>query len=282
MGFLSKVFKGVSSLFSPKQKSASVSVAADPYGGVRNDTLQFVQGGLQAANDTQAYKPKAYDGEIVAPMSEAEQKSMDFLKQYQEQPQSQTFKLGADEINKTLSGDYDPTTSPYYQAVKAEASRNLDETQKNIASNAAGGGRYWSGARLAEQGDASIDVTNSLNRLLGEMSERERERRLGVLPMAAEFARSEEEAPLRKAAASQELGALPRAIQQALNQAKYNDWLRVNVDQPFALAQMGAGLQGSPMYAQNGYTPSTFSQIVQAAPTIKSVLSDLFKKNEKT
>lgn len=265
-------------IFGQREQTSKVNVVADPYKDVRDQINQFLTSGLGGANAKNSSTPTDYPGQLVAPMSKQEQESLGYLDEYNRGQPSRTFQLGQDEINKTLSGDYDPTKSPMYQAVKAEAARNLDETQKNIASNSAGAGRYWSGARLSEQSDASTEQANQMNILAGELSDRERQRRLDVLPQAANYAQTEEERPLRKATASQTLGQLPRAIDQAMNEAKYKDWLRVNVDQPMDLAQLGATVQQAPLYGEVGYKPSVFNEVLSTAKKLK----DLFGGSKKS
>lgn len=149
-----------------------VNVAADPYGEVRNKLNSWLTSNIGQAG-------KKYTGEMVAPMSEQEKQSLAKLGDYSSYnlANDTTFQNAKNEINKTLTNQYDPTTSPYYQAVKAEAARNLDTTNKGIASQAAGGGRYFSGARMKQQQEAGTSVTNALNTMLGQMSENERARR---------------------------------------------------------------------------------------------------------
>src|SRR3990167_3451137 len=145
----------------------SYSVAVDPYKSTRESLTKWLDSQI-------GQNAPAYGGEKVAPLSPYENQSFDFLRQYGDSGYGSTFQGAKNEINKTLSGGYDPSSSPYYQAVKAGADRNLAETQKNIASNAAGGGgRYWTGARLKEQDNAATDTNIGLNQMLGGMRSEE-------------------------------------------------------------------------------------------------------------
>ena len=247
-GFLGKKLAG-----DDGGKGGGTSVAADPYGQLRN-----------ALNDwliPQIGQPgKQYTGEMVAPLSEQEGQSFDFLRKYGEQGDNETLKNARGEINKTLTNQYDPTTSPYYQAVKAQAAVNLQDTQRNIASNAAGAGRYWTGARLEQEGKAARDSELGLNTLLGALSENERQRRLDVLPQAGQFGEAEQQLPLQQATAYQALGALPRNIQQAGDTATQNEWLRSQVEYPMQIANIAAGVQTPPTLQQN--PPSGIQQLL--------------------
>lgn len=245
----------MSGLFGQKEQTQKVAEVADPYKSVREPYLGWLSGQIGKTGPT-------YAGETTAPMSDYEKESLNWLKNYSEGGPSATRTAATGEINKTLSGAYaDPTTSPYYQAIKAEAARNLKDTQKNIASNAAGGGNYWTGARLNVQGNESAKTTNSLNTTLGTLAQQERQNMLNVLPQANAFATAEEQAPLQKATALQTLGALPREIQQAQDTAAQNQWQQAVYQYPLDIASLAAGQAQAPVYAQTGYAPSTAQQM---------------------
>ena len=159
----------MSKLFESKKTTPEVAVVADPYKGIRDKVTRWLEG--------QVGQPgPSYPGEVTAPMSTQEEQSLGWLKDYTDAGPSETRTLAQNEVKKTLTGGYDPTTSPYYQAVKAEAAQNLKDTQKGIADEAAGGGRYWSGARLGVQGRATTDTTNKLNEVIGSLADQERNR----------------------------------------------------------------------------------------------------------
>lgn len=245
--------------FSGSERSTGVTTAADPYKDVREPLVRYLGDNLG--------KVDTYQKDMVAPLSAPESKSLDFLSSYSDQPRSTTFHVGKDQIEKTLSGNYDPTTSPYYQAVKAEAANNLKEQNEFIKDQAAGGGRYWTGARLEQQADAAADTTRGLNTVMGGLAEKERSNQLATLPMALEFLRSEEEDPLRKAGALQTYGALPREIEQAILGSNYDEWIRSNFTQPGNVAQIAGGVQQAPVYAEQGYEPSMFSKVFSPLAT---------------
>jgi hypothetical protein len=203
-----------------------------------------------------------YPGELVAPLSEYETRSFDFLRKYGDTGYGPTYAAGQKQIQDTLEGNYNPANSPYYQAVKAEAAKNLQDTQKNIASNAAGGGRYFSGARIKQQGEAASEMERSLNTLLGNLAQQERQNQLSVLPAALQYGQAAPALDLQKSAVFQELGALPRNIQQMFDTANQQQWQQSEVDYPLQIAQMvGSLLTGNqPVYQQN--SPSAISQLL--------------------
>ena len=72
------------------------------------------------------------------------------------------------------------------------------------------------------------------------------------------------------------MGALPRTIQQAQNEAAYNEWLRSTQQYPLEIAQLAQSLATQqPILAQQGYEQSPFSQIANVGLPIAlaSILS---------
>lgn len=245
----------MSGMFKQKKTSTEVSSAADPYGDVREGLNKYITSNIN--------KPgPSYTGETVAPMSDQEKQSLKSLDEYANRGTSESTSAARSMAVNTLKGDYDPTKSPAYQAVKAEAMRNLGEQQNAIKDAAAGGGRYYSGARLQQQREAGTDVVNNLNTVLGAAAEAERNRQTSMVPVAAALGESQENQPLNTTAALQQYGQLPRVIQQAQDDAALNEFLRTVYDYPMSVAQLASGVQQPPLYSQVGYKPSTFQQIM--------------------
>jgi len=245
----------MSGLFDSKKTTPEVSIVADPYGDVRNKLTKWLSEKIGQPGEQ-------YTGELVAPSTAQEKQSLTSLDQYANRTTPETTTMARNELTKTLGGEYDPASSPYYQAVKAEAARNLADTQRNISSNAAGGGRYWSGARLGQQGEAATDVNNALNTLMGQLAETERARRLQAVPLAQQMGMEEQEEPLKTATALQGLGGLERTLAQAQNDAAYNEWLRSTQEYPLNIAQLAAGVQQAPLYGEVTESPSTFMKML--------------------
>jgi len=168
----------------------------------------------------------SYPGKLSADDTAQEKQSTSLLQKYLDSTDSSLTTAAKKEYSDTLSGEkYDPSSSGYYQAVKAEANKNLAETQKNIASQAAGRGSYWSGARLAAQSDAAEDTANSLNEVIYSLANQERQNKLKAASGAAGFGQQETETDLKKAAAAQTYGSLGRTLEQSSLDKLYNDYL---------------------------------------------------------
>ena len=249
---------GVGAALSGGGKEDQFTQIANRFGGLEKPLTEFYGERIGETGPTYPGGGAA----AVAPMSPYEQQSFDFLRKFGEGGFGSTFQAGKSQIEKTLTNQFDPTTSPYYQAVKAEAARNLEETQKGIADKAAGGGRYYTGARVAEQARAGTEQSNMLNIILGGLAESERDRALSVIPQALQYGQAEFGQPLQKAAAFQSLGALPREIEQAMKSFDVGQWQQSEQDYPIQIAQMLSALltENQPVLQQN--QPSVISQLM--------------------
>jgi hypothetical protein len=277
----------ISSLFKPKAVTPEVSVAADPYQKTREKVISALDSSL--GQDT--YKP--YTGERVAGMGEAENRAQSILNEYlgytpdRAQPNA-TRQKAMDEINSIIGSGGDPSLHPTYQAVKAEAARNADTMSKQINDQFAGNRAFWTGSRVKAQANAATDTTNRLNTLLAELGDAQNQRQMSakqnMIPLLLNEAdrsdaqgRADEQLPLQKLAAANQYGSLPRAIQQALFDAQYDEYNKSSRQYPMELLQLAAGTQQAPLYAQQQFMPSTFQNVADLA----SDFVPLFKKTPK-
>lgn len=122
--------------------------------------------------------------------------------------------LATEELRKTLAGEYDPMTSPYWESYRNEmtAMKGADVAGQNRANQAGGMGDSTTGALVADE------TANRWNRQMattaGGLMESERNRRLST---AGNVNQSEFQNEL---AGQQALG-LPRQISQAEQSAMY-------------------------------------------------------------
>lgn len=240
-------------LFGSKTKVPEVRAIADPYKEVREKLNSWLTSNIG--------KTDQYQGERQAEMTDQEKRSMESLNQYANRGTPQTTEAARGELLKTLSGNYDPSTSPYYQAVKAEAARNLQQQNDLIASNAAGGGRYYSGGRMREQREAGVDMGNRLNTILGQQAENERQRMMQAVPLAQSMGKEQSQEALDTTDALQRYGSLPRDIQQAALDKMYEEWNTANREYPLQVAGLASGVQQAPLYGEVTKEPSTFMKM---------------------
>ncbi len=174
------------------------------------------------------YDPaKAYGGQFTAPMSPLETQGQSWLSKYmgQEGP-GKGYQLALDEYQKTLTGGYDPFTSPFYQATRTGAGYELESSIDKMRRGQAARGAYFTDTAMREENVLRKESTNFLTRLLGELQEKERARRTQVMPFGMELEKYKTGLPLEKAKAGITLGTVPRMIEQADLEARYNDFLR--------------------------------------------------------
>lgn len=240
-------------LFGSKTKVPEVRSIADPYGAVRESLNNWLTSNIGKTNQ--------YEGERVAGMTDQEKRSLTSLDEYANRKTPETTQAARSEVLKTLSGNYDPSTSPYYQAVKAEAARNLQQQNDLIASNAAGGGRYYSGGRMREQREAGVDMGNRLNTILGQQAENERQRMMQSVNQAQSLGNEESQEALNTTAALQQYGSLPRQLQQAALDKMYEEWNAANREYPLKVAELASGVQQEPLYGEVTKEPSTFMKM---------------------
>lgn len=180
-----------------------------------------------------------YQGPLIAALSEFEEKGLASLGEYLGTPlgtEGELYQSAVDEILKTLQGEeYDPVSGEYYKAYKTEMGRQIVEAKDRLAARASAGDKFFGGGRLKVEGEIEESALGQIALVLGELQERERERRLGAVPRALELTRYGEEAPIQRVAVSQTLGALPRLIEQAEMDADYQEWLRALNDLGIAL-----------------------------------------------
>lgn len=244
----------MSSFFSSQENTPSVSTVADPYAQVRNPLVSWL-------GQSVGQPGPSYSGQMVAPTTDAQNQSADTLQQYANRTNSPTYNSGESEINNTINGNYDPSTSPYYQAIKAQSAQNLTNTNKQIENQTAGGGQYYSGARVQAQGQAATSEANNLNSTLGALQQQNTALKAQLTPYALQAGTQDTNAPLATTAALQQYGGLQQAYQQALDTANYQNWQSSNIQYPLSIAQIAAGVQQPPVYGQNSYSASPFSQI---------------------
>lgn len=182
---------------------------------------------------------ETYPGPLMAALSEFEETGLGGLRDYMGAPlptEGTMYKSAADEIMKTLSGEqYDPSQGEYYQAYRSSVMRELEEAKDRLAARASAGDKFFGGGRIATEGEMEESALGKMAMVLGELAEKERERRLGAVTQALGLTQYEEAAPLQRVAASQQYGALPRLIEQAEMDVEYQEWLR-------ALGDLGISL----------------------------------------
>ncbi|HPV97938.1 MAG TPA: hypothetical protein PLZ78_08940 [Spirochaetota bacterium] len=148
------------------------------------------------------------------------------LESYMNRGTSPLLDLASGEYSKTLSGQYDPFESPYYQATKQGALRNEQEAINRFKRAQNIRGMFNSAG--TDQGTANIvtNTTNQLNTLAGKLAEAERARRLGAAGPAASLADLISKQPLDTASAISSISPILKSIEQEPMDFAYQELLR--------------------------------------------------------
>ena len=174
------------------------------------------------------YEPgKDFTGQRVAGMSSPEQQSMGWLQKYLDQPGTgSNFQLSQDELKKTMTGEYDPYKSEYYKDMRTGMNTEMEEQIDVMRRGQGARGTYFQDTSMREENKMRSKGMNSLMQILGGMAETERGRRFQGIEKGVALDEYAQGAPLKKAAAGQELGSLSRIIEQADLESTYQDFLR--------------------------------------------------------
>jgi hypothetical protein len=168
---------------------------------------------------------ESYGGQINAPFEGYEELVPGLLEDFIGRSTPKSWENASAEINRTLTGDYDPTTSEYYKGTKDKMLRELEEatTRLNQSWNVGGNLRN---SRRVDKGVRGLesDYLGNMSELLFGLQERERDKRLSVLPFAETFGRLQEESPIRSLEAINQYSQ--RDEKQGMLDREYNEWLR--------------------------------------------------------
>ena len=200
-------------------------------------------------------KGEGYGGKMTAEMSPYEKTGLEqWLAPFLEAPATgKSFAAGEEELGKVLRGEYDPRTSPYYTGLKTEAMTNLEEVIDQIRGQKAAGGEFFTSERIGEEQKAGRDVAQNLNTMLGQMFEQERARTFAALPLAMQYDEyAQTTAPMAKMTAASTFGALPRQIEQADLERKYQDFVNTKQRQ-LTMAGLSPGVTQPYEYGQSKF-----------------------------
>lgn len=190
----------------------------------------LLRSSLPGAQELLGRAGEPYKGDLTAGLSGPEKTGLDTLEGWLSSnlpSQDPLFGMARGEYEKTLGSDYyDPSEGQYYQSYRAAMQRELQEAKDRLASTTSARDMYYGGGRIATEGEMEEDYTTQMGQVLGLLSERERDRRLNVIPGALNLLGQEEMYPLSRISASQQYGALPREIEQMGLDREYQEYIR--------------------------------------------------------
>ena len=94
----------------------------------------------------------------------------------------EAYTLGMNKIKSVLGGEYDPTTSPYYEGLKQEASRFEEKGKGDIRTRGQMGGMLYSEPAMGIEADFSGQIGTGLTKELGRLFESNINRETSMIP----------------------------------------------------------------------------------------------------
>ena len=251
---------GSSGIFEKEKKQTPIVIEAFP--GQRDMLAKMSGAALPGALERIGTLGDPYEGKLTAGMSKFEDIGMDTLAQYLNSPGlggNELFTAAKGEALSTLQGDkYDPSEGDYYKAFRSAVQIELQDAKDRIAARTSANDMFFGGGRIKAEGDVETDTMNTLVQFLGQLSLRERENRMGMVPLAASLGQMEDRSPLDRIAASQTFGALPRMLEQEGLDREYTEYQRQLNDLNIALSTIQQ-LGGLNQY-MSSYTPQTVNK----------------------
>ncbi len=216
------------------------------------------QGRQYLADELKNKKVTPYGGRLSADRPEYEGNIPGLVDTYAGRGASPLIQSAQDQLRKTIEGEYDPRTSPYYASYRDEAMRNFGDLQTAIKQSAQMGGGLKSSGRVKQEFRAGRDVGMDLNSVLGGLYEAERGRQLGAIPQAQALTEYTEGAPLRTLQAIMGAGGYQSSVEQADLDRMYQEFQRQQAEEkvPLGIAEFLAS-PSNYAYYQKEYEPYT-------------------------
>lgn len=186
----------------------------------------------------------------VPGLTAEQQSGQEWLREYLAQPATPALSEATNYLRKTLAGEYDPRTSPYYQSFR-EQSLSDEERAANILRqrlNIAQPGAVTTAPARSQEINLRRGFATDRLGALGSLYEAERGRMqeaAGMLPGAAQL---QAEEPLRKAQAGTLVGEAPRAIEAEQEEALWEALKETLLGPYMYQAPLAQALIGEPRY----------------------------------
>ncbi len=164
----------------------------------------------------------------VAGMTGTERYVQDMLSDYlrTKATDSTAYQLGLGEIEKTLGGDfYDPRTSDFWKGFREVSEMEQEQGVADIRRRGQLGGGLYSEPGMRTEADYIKGMGAERTMQLGQLYERERDRKTNAVAQALGYAGFEEQGTTNRLQLGSTIGAIPREIEQMRNLAKYQQLL---------------------------------------------------------
>lgn len=273
----------MASFYKDSSGNYSLASSVQPAGGSRTFTRPATQQEIQKATASGATSSSPQYEQVTPELLEspAQKQASDFLRQTLSSPVTQYTKqrvadlpyeqeirqslesyagreqnplLGQSQqvLSDTLTGQYDPNTSQYYQGLRQAQELNLNDALNKYSQRQFLGGNLRATPTDTGQARLIAENTASLNQQLGQLSLQERQNQLNAVNQAQSLAQQQDQFGLNTLNAYTSVSPLLQQQAQAQADADYQEFLRQQ-QQPIDLAtllyQTGSTYQ-MPQYRQ--------------------------------
>ena len=200
-------------------------------------------------------------------MTPAEERAQSLLFNLMGQPVPDIYKKGEAELGRTLEGGYEPATSPYYSALRKASEIEEAKGVSDIRRRSQLGGMLLSEPSERTEAEYRERAGASRGMMLGGLTEAERTRRFGAVPLALQY--SQQRPEYQALAAAKQYGGLPRDI--ALQNLQ-NMLIPYQLGTPIAQALSSYQPYYQPQYMQK---PSGFENLMRVLELGADVFSTI-------
>jgi hypothetical protein len=210
----------------------------------------------------------------VVGQSDAEQQGTQLLEQYLNSSMPADYGVGMDQLRSTVAGEYDPSTSKYYQGYREASQMEEADAVNALRRRAQITGMGASSASLGKESKTRRGYSADRMGMLGQLYEGERNKMLTAAPQLMQGADYEGNRSLRQASAGLSLGASSRQIEQEQEDAIYNSVMQELMFPYEVLAPIASGVAGGG-YTQKswGESQSGLADVTQSAGLIATLLA---------
>jgi hypothetical protein len=196
----------------------------------------------------------------IAPLGELEQQGQQLLGEYVGGGMPRAYELGMSELEKTLGGGYDPATSLFYKGFRQESEAEEERLANKLGRRSQIAGMFKSTPAIKEEIRERSPFAASRLQTLGQLTEAERSRRFGAIPILAQYGQLAEAEPIKKLAAISQYG--PQGYEQSILDAIYQAQM-ANLMFPYTTqADIASRIMGAPVNAaMTQPEPGMLSQI---------------------
>lgn len=226
-----------------------------------------VSGSLQWLYDLLQRAAPTIPTRQIAGMTGTEQTGQDILADFAGSGMPEGYTAGMGELNRILSGEYDPRTSDFYKGFRQQSEEEEELSVNALNRGMQKRGMFSSSPAIASEGRLRKGFAGQRQQLLGSLFETERNKMFAAISPALEYGRFETNLPLTKMGAISQFD-LSRNLNQQQLDAAFNQIMETimfdyNKKTPVAGAILGANVP------VQGPDKSMLSQIM---PLLQSLL----------